>query len=156
MNESVGLLMFRRAGGRVEMLLGHPGGPFWAKRHDGAWTIPKGARERGEDPLAAAVREFREETGFEPRGPYIPLGDVTQRAGKIVHAWAFEGDCDPSNLVSTRVPVEWPPRSGRILQVPELDHVRFFAIEEALRLINPAQAAFLTRLLAIVDGQGES
>jgi predicted NUDIX family NTP pyrophosphohydrolase len=149
--ESVGLLMFRRRDGRLEVLLGHPGGPFWAKRDDGAWTIPKGAREPGEDPLAAAVREFREETGFEPCGPYRPLGEITQRGGKVVHAWAFEGDCDPSRLTSLEVPVEWPPRSGRIVNVPELDRVQFFTIDEARRTINPAQTAFLNRLIVAIQ-----
>jgi predicted NUDIX family NTP pyrophosphohydrolase len=146
--ESVGLLMFRRASGSLEVLLGHPGGPFWVKRHEGAWTMPKGGRDPGEEPLAAAIREFREETGFEPAGPYLDLGEVTQRAGKVVRAWAFEGDCDPAALVSLPVPIEWPPRSGRIVHVPELDRVQFFGIDEARRMVNPAQVALLDRLLA--------
>ena len=102
--ESAGLLMFRRQGAQIEVLLGHPGGPFWAARHEGAWTIPKGGGDVGEDPLDTAIREFREETGFEPCGPYLPLGHITQRAGKLVRAWAFEGDCDPARLVSNSVP----------------------------------------------------
>jgi predicted NUDIX family NTP pyrophosphohydrolase len=118
------------------------------KRHEGAWTIPKGGRDPGEEPLTAAIREFREETGFEPVGPYLDLGEVTQRAGKVVRAWAFEGDCDPAALVSLPVPIEWPPRSGRIIQVPELDRVQFFAIDEGRRMINPAQVTLLDRLLA--------
>jgi predicted NUDIX family NTP pyrophosphohydrolase len=146
--ESVGLLMFRRASGSLEVLLGHPGGPFWVKRHEGAWTMPKGGRDPGEEPLAAAIREFREETGFEPAGPYLDLGEVTQRAGKVVRAWAFEGDCGPAALVSLPVPIEWPPRSGRIVHVPELDRVQFFGIDEARRMVNPAQVALLDRLLA--------
>jgi predicted NUDIX family NTP pyrophosphohydrolase len=141
-------MMFRRASGSLEVLLGHPGGPFWVRRHEGAWTIPKGGRDPGEEPLAAAIREFREETGFEPAGPYLDLGEITQRAGKVVRAWAFEGDCDPTALVSLPVPIEWPPRSGRTLPVPELDRVQFFAIDEARRMINPAQVTWLDRLLA--------
>ena len=143
--------MFRRTRGGVEVLLGHPGGPFWARRHEGAWTVPKGGGAAGEDWLATAIREFREETSFEPRGPYLALGHVTQRAGKVVHAWAFEGDCDPAALVSVEVATEWPPRSGRVVMVPELDRVQFFSVDEARRVINAAQAVLLDRLLALVD-----
>ncbi len=145
--ESAGLLMFRRTGGDVEVLLGHPGGPFWATRHAGAWTIPKGGGDQGEDPLAKAIREFREETGFEPCGPYLPLGQITQRGGKVVRAWAFEGDCDPAAIVSHAVTTEWPPRSGRRITVPEMDRVQFFPPDEARRVINPAQAELIDRLL---------
>ena len=145
--ESAGLLMFRRKGRDVEVLLGHPGGPFWATRHAGAWTIPKGGGNDGEDPLASAIREFREETGFEPSGPYLALGQITQRAGKVVRAWAFEGDCDPSAIVSHEVRVEWPPRSGRMINVPEMDRVQFFSPDEARRVINVAQAELIDRLL---------
>ncbi len=145
--ESAGLLMFRRKGLDVEVLLGHPGGPFWATRQAGAWTIPKGGRDEGEDPLATAIREFREETGFEPREPYLPLGQITQRAGKVVRAWAFEGDCDPAAIVSHEVRVEWPPRSGRLIKVPEMDRVQFFSPDEARRVINVAQAELIDRLL---------
>ena len=143
--ESAGLLMFRRADGQVEVLLGHPGGPFWASRHEGAWTIPKGGMDAGEDPLATAIREFKEETGFEPCGPYLPIGQITQRGGKVVHAWAFEGDCDPAQLVSLEVTTEWPPRSGKYLTVPEIDRLRFFSVDEARRLINVAQVELIDR-----------
>jgi len=143
--------MFRRTRGGVEVLLGHPGGPFWARRHEGAWTVPKGGGAAGEDWLATAIREFREETSFEPRGPYLALGHVTQRAGKVVHVWAFEGDCDPAAVVSVEVAAEWPPRSGRVVMVPELDRVQFFSVDEARRVINAAQAVLLDRLLALVD-----
>ena len=122
--ESAGLLLFRRREGYLEVLLGHPGGPYWAHRDDGAWSIPKGGMNPGEDPLAAAQREFLEETGFTPCGPYLPLGHVTQRGGKVVHAWAFEGDCDPARLVSNLCTVEWPPRSGRFQSFPEIDRAR--------------------------------
>jgi len=142
--------MFRRTDGQVEVLLGHPGGPFWAARHEGAWTIPKGGIDHGEDPLDTAIREFKEETGFEPNGPYLPLGEITQRSGKLVHAWAFEGDRDPAELVSLEVTIEWPPRSGRYLTVPEIDRVQFFSTDEARRLINVAQVELVNRLMAIV------
>jgi predicted NUDIX family NTP pyrophosphohydrolase len=146
--ESAGLLMFRRCGGGLEVLLGHPGGPFWVSRQDGAWTIPKGGILPGEDPLQGAVREFTEETGFAPVEPFLPLGRITQRSGKIVHAWAFEGDCDPSRLSSIMTSTEWPPRSGRHIEIPELDQVAFFSLDIARRLINVAQAELLDRLTA--------
>jgi predicted NUDIX family NTP pyrophosphohydrolase len=146
--QSAGLLLFRRGAGGVEVLLGHPGGPFWRQRETGAWTIPKGGIDPGETPLAAGVREFREETGFEPCPPYLPLGTITQRGGKIVHAWAFEGDCDPAALVSIEARTEWPPRSGRYISVPEIDRVAFFAMPQARAVINIAQVELLDRLIA--------
>lgn len=145
--ESAGLLLFRRQSGSIEVLLAHPGGPFWAARDDGAWTIPKGGIHRDEDPLRAAIREFTEETGFTPTPPYFALGAVTQRSGKIVHAWAFEGDCDPSTLVSNTTETEWPPRSGRRIEIPEIDRAQFFLLEDAKRAINVAQIELLDRLL---------
>jgi predicted NUDIX family NTP pyrophosphohydrolase len=145
--ESAGLLLFRRRDADVEVLLGHPGGPYWTGRHEGAWSIPKGGILSGEDPLHAAIREFTEETGFTPAGPFIALGSIVQRSGKTVHAWAFEGDCDPANLVSIATTTEWPPRSHRMIEIPELDRAAFFTIEEARRLINVAQAELLGRLI---------
>ena len=144
--ESAGLIMFRRNAGLSEVLLGHPGGPFWQLRDAGAWTIPKGGMNPGEDPLAAAIREFKEETGFDPCEPYLSLGSIVQRAGKIVHAWAFEGTCDPSALVSSETWTEWPPRSGRQIQIPEIDRVRFFTFEDARLAINIGQVPLLDRL----------
>ena len=149
--QSAGLLLFRRGEAGLEVLLGHPGGPFWEQRQAGAWTIPKGGINPGETPLDTAVREFREETGFEPCGPFIPLGAITQRGGKIVHAWAFEGDCDPSALVSVNARTEWPPRSGRFISVPEIDRVAFFALPQARSAINLAQVELLDRLLAALN-----
>jgi predicted NUDIX family NTP pyrophosphohydrolase len=146
--ESAGLLLFRRRDHGLEVLLAHPGGPFWVGRHEGAWTIPKGGIQPGEDPLQTAVREFTEETGFEPAGPYVPLGHITQRSGKIVYAWAFEGDCDPERIQSARTLTEWPPRSGRQIDIPEIDRAAFFSIDEARRAINVAQAELLDRLTA--------
>ena len=144
--ESAGLLLFRRREGKLEVLLGHPGGPYWAHRDDGAWSIPKGGMNPGEDALAAAQREFLEETGFSPCGPYLPLGQIVQRGGKVVHAWAFEGDCDPVALQSITTTTEWPPRSGRMITVPELDRVQFFSLTEARLAINVAQVELLDRL----------
>jgi predicted NUDIX family NTP pyrophosphohydrolase len=145
--QSAGLLMFRRAGARLEVLLAHPGGPFWTSRHEGAWTIPKGGIHHGEAPIDSAIREFIEETGFNPCGPFIPLGSVTQRSGKLVYAWAFEGTCEPAALVSMETTTEWPPRSGRYITIPEIDRASFFTIEDARTAIHPAQAAFLDRLI---------
>jgi len=145
--QSAGLLMFRRLATGTEVLLAHPGGPYWVDRHDGAWSIPKGGLDRGETPLEAAIREFREETGFDSRDPYLTLGSVVQRSGKIVHAWAFEGDCDPAAACSNTTSTEWPPRSGRMIQIPEIDRVCFFTVDAARTAINRGQALLLDRLL---------
>jgi predicted NUDIX family NTP pyrophosphohydrolase len=153
--ESAGLLLFRRRGGTLEVLLAHPGGPFWETRDDGAWTIPKGGIHAGEAPLATAIREFQEETGFTPCGPYRPLGQVTQRSGKVVHAWAFEGDCDPGRVSSVTTTTEWPPRSGRHIEIPEIDRVAFFTADDARRAINVAQAEFIDRLIRVLKSGRE-
>ena len=145
--ESAGLLLFRRRNAEIEVLLGHPGGPYWTGRHEGAWSLPKGGILPGEDPLQGAIREFTEETGFTPTGPYIALGSIVQRSGKTVYAWAFEGDCDPTQLVSIMTQTEWPPRSHRMIDIPEFDRVRFFSIEDARRVINVAQGELLDRLV---------
>jgi predicted NUDIX family NTP pyrophosphohydrolase len=138
--------MFRRAAAGIEVLLAHPGGPFWATRDAGAWTIPKGGMHPGEDPLDAAIREFKEETGFEACAPYVPLGSIIQRGGKTVHAWAFEGTCDPAALVSVETSTEWPPRSGRRITIPEIDRAQFFTLDAARRAINVGQVPLLDRL----------
>jgi predicted NUDIX family NTP pyrophosphohydrolase len=143
---SAGLLMFRRRGDALEVLLVHPGGPFWAKKDLGAWTIPKGEVAEGEDALATARREFEEETAIRPEGPFRPLGSVRQKAGKIVHAWAFEGDCDPAAIRSNSFRVQWPPGSGEWRTFPEVDRAEWFDLGEARRRINPAQAALLDAL----------
>jgi predicted NUDIX family NTP pyrophosphohydrolase len=145
--ESAGLLLYRWRDGSLEVLLGHPGGPYWSTRDAGAWSIPKGGILPGEDPLEAAIREFWEETGFQPAGPFLALGHITQRSGKIVHAWAFEGDCDPVSLTSIPTTTEWPPRSGHMISVPELDRVAFFSIADARRAINVAQVELVDRLV---------
>lgn len=129
----------------------HPGGPFWKGKDAGAWTIPKGLVEEGEDPLAAARREFEEETGMMPpaeAGRYIPLGSVKQKAGKTVHAWAFEGEFDPAELKSNTMPLQWPPKSGKWVRFPEVDEAWWFAPAEAKERINAAQAELVDRLVA--------
>lgn len=144
--ESAGLLLFRRAGGSFEVLLAHPGGPFWRNKDAGAWTIPKGEVADGEDPLAAAVREFEEEIGVRLPGPFASLGSIRQKAGKLVHAWACEGDFDPAELRSNEFEAEWPPRSGRRSTFPEVDRCAWFGPAAAREKINPAQAEFIDRL----------
>jgi predicted NUDIX family NTP pyrophosphohydrolase len=140
--------MYRRRDGRIEVLLAHPGGPFFARKDQGAWTIPKGLIEPGEDALAAAIREFREEIGIDPgAGPFHPLGETVQRGGKRVAAWAIEGDCpEPIAVTGNSFELEWPPRSGAKRSFPEVDRAAFFDAEEARRRINPAQVVFLDRL----------
>lgn len=151
---SAGLLLFRRGAGGLELFLAHPGGPFWQGRDAGAWTIPKGLAEEGEDLLAAACREFEEETGILPLGPFIPLGSVRQKAGKQVHAWAWEGDADPERVTSNTTTAEWPRSSGRWLTFPEVDRCAWFDPRSAREKINPAQAALIDRLeLALSDPQ---
>ncbi len=148
---SAGLLLFRRRNGGLEIFLAHPGGPFWARRDDGAWTIPKGLPSAGEDLLAAACREFQEETGTAPHEPFHSLGSVQQKAGKTIHAWAWEGDADAERVVSNMVRIEQPRGSGRWLTFPEVDRCGWFDLTTARRKINPAQEAFLDRLVAVVD-----
>lgn len=138
--------MFRHGPAGVEVLLAHPGGPFWARRDLGAWSLPKGELDPGELPLAAACREFTEETGYAVSGPFLPLGEVRQQSGKAVEAWAVEGDADPEALRCNTFEMEWPPRSGRLQAFPEVDRVAWFALDEARRRILPAQAPFLERL----------
>jgi predicted NUDIX family NTP pyrophosphohydrolase len=147
---SAGVLLFRRAGEDLEVLLVHPGGPFWAKRDLGAWSIPKGECEDGEDPLATAWREFGEELGTHPalalQGEPLELGEVRQKAGKTVLAWAIAGDVDPDQITSNTFTMEWPPRSGRSQEFPEVDRAGWFGLAEARERINPAQAVLLDRL----------
>lgn len=144
---SAGLLGFRRKVEVIEVLLVHPGGPFWKNKDEGAWTIPKGEAVPGEDLLTRARIEFEEELGVKPSGNWIPLGSITQKAGKTVHAWAFEGGLPESfELKSNLFEIEWPPRSGKLKQFPEIDKAEFFADDVARRKINPAQVPFLDRL----------
>lgn len=143
---SAGLLLFRRKADRVEVLLVHPGGPLWAKKDEGAWSIPKGEIDAGEEPLRAAQREFEEELGSPVSGDFVPLTPIRQKSGKIVHAWAVERDFDPATLTSSTFTMEWPPRSGRRQSFPEVDRAEWFTIDEARRKINQAQAALLDQL----------
>jgi predicted NUDIX family NTP pyrophosphohydrolase len=148
---STGLLMFRRKPGALEVLLVHPGGPFWKNKDEGAWSIPKGEAAPGEDLLARALIEFEEELGIKPEGEWIPLGSIKQKGGKTVHAWTFEGDLpNPFDLKSNTFDIEWPPRSGKIRSFPEIDRAEFFLLEIARQKINPAQLAFLDRLRAVL------
>jgi predicted NUDIX family NTP pyrophosphohydrolase len=147
--QSAGLLMFRRTADRgVEVLLAHPGGPYWARKDDGAWTLPKGEVEDGEDALACAQREFREETGWPAAGPFMALGEVRQKSGKRVRAWGFEGDLDPAQLARNLFELEWPPRTGQLRQFPEVDRVGWFGLDAAGAKLLPAQLPFLERLAA--------
>ena len=145
--------MYRRAGtGRIEVLLAHPGGPYWVRRDDNAWTLPKGECDDGEDILACAQREFQEETGLAPAGPYAPLGEVRLKSGKRVAAWTFQGDMEPSALASNRFEMEWPPRSGQLRQFPEIDRLGWFSLEAARVKLLPAQVPFIDRLEQTLAG----
>ena len=146
---SAGILLYRRRGGEIEVFLVHPGGPFWAKKDLGAWSLPKGELEEGEDPLAAAVREFTEETGFAVSGEFRPLPSQRQPSGKIILAWAVEGDCDPAQLRSGVFEMEWPPRSGRRQEFPEVDRGAWFTLDEARQRIIAGQVPFLDALIAL-------
>jgi predicted NUDIX family NTP pyrophosphohydrolase len=145
---SAGILLYRVAGGGPEVLLVHPGGPFWARRDGGAWSIPKGEYDDREDPRTCALREFEEETGTPlPPGELIELGSVKQKGGKLVHAWAAEGDLDADAVRSNTFTMEWPPRSGRTAEFPEIDRAGWFDVDTAREKLVPAQAAFVDRLL---------
>jgi predicted NUDIX family NTP pyrophosphohydrolase len=150
-NVSAGLLLFRRPKGGLEVFLAHPGGPFWKMRDLGAWTVPKGLVERGEDPLRAAIREFEEETSVRPEGPFLQLGSVRQKAGKLVHAWAWEGEADPRQVRSNMMRAEWPRGSGRWLTFPEVDRCEWFDARSARQKINPAQSELIDRLEAALS-----
>src|SRR6266480_3929495 len=150
---SAGLLMFQRRNNKFEVLLVHPGGPFFARKDDGAWTIPKGEAAPGEDLLTRAQIEFEEELGFQPRGEWIELGSIKQKGGKTVHAWAFEGDLpDSFKPKSNLFEMEWPPRSGKLKEFPEIDQACFFSEEVARRKLKPAQVPLLDRLRAAIKG----
>jgi predicted NUDIX family NTP pyrophosphohydrolase len=149
MTTSAGLLMFRRQP-TFQVLLAHPGGPFWARKDLGAWTLPKGEPDPGEDPLAAAQREFLEETGTPPQGEFLALGEIRQKGGKRVLAWAFAGEFDPAQLRSNTFELEWPPRSGRRQSYPEIDRVAWFTPDEARERILAAQQPLIDRLQALL------
>lgn len=151
--QSGGILLYRRAAGGLEVLLAHPGGPYWQRQDFGSWSVPKGIAEDGEALEAVAAREFAEETGSElvnvardPGRPPLDLGEVTLKSGKVIHAWAVEGDLDPGLSTSNEIEIEWPPRTGRRLVIPEVDRVAWFGLEEARRRAHPVQAEFVDRL----------
>lgn len=143
---SAGLVMFRIRERTLEVLLAHPGGPYFAKKDDGSWSIPKGEPNATEDLLVTAQREFEEETSLKPQGPFLPLKPIKQKGGKIVHAWAFEGDCDPAAVRSNTFTMEWPPRSGRQQEFPEIDRAAFFNLAMARTKIKAGQEALLEEL----------
>ena len=150
---SAGILLFRRSGKVTEVLLGHMGGPFWAKKDAGGWSVPKGEYEPGETPEAAARREFQEELGLPaPEGEYLPLGEVKQSGGKVVTVWAVEGDLDPAQVVPGTFGMEWPPRSGRTQEFPEVDRVAWFGLAEAEEKLLKGQRPFLVRLTETLSG----
>jgi predicted NUDIX family NTP pyrophosphohydrolase len=146
---SAGLLMYREKNSQTEVLLVHLGGPFWKNKDRGAWFVPKGEINSGEDLLDAAKREFQEETGIVPRGDFVSLGSVKHKSGKTVHAWAFAGDCDPRTLKSNTFEMEWPPKSGRMATFPEIDRANFFTLEAAREKMHSAEFEFLNRLKKI-------
>ena len=143
---SAGLLMYRKRGDLLEFFLVHPGGPFWASKEYECWSIPKGELDDAENELVAAKREFEEETGWKAEEPFIELLPITQKNGKVVHAWAFEGDRDPSTMVSNTCEIEFPPGSGKRLVIPEVDRGAYFTLDEARKRANPAQVALLEEL----------
>ena len=151
---SAGLLLYRRRG-ELEVFLVHPGGPFWAKKDAGAWSIPKGEIGEGEEPLQAAQREFLEETGFPIGGEFRPLEPLKQSGGKIVHAWAVEADCDPSELRSNLFSLEWPPKSGQTREFPEVDRGDWFTIPEAREKILKGQIGFIDQLVSLVGNMNQ-
>jgi|SRR5215475_7766893 len=148
---SAGLVMYRTKGAQVEVLLVHLGGPYWTKKDAGAWFIPKGEINPGEEELAAAQREFEEETGLKPIAPYLSLGSVKHKSGKKVSAWAFEGDCDPAAVRSNKFQMEWPPRSGKTQEFPEIDRAAFYTIEAAHEKMHPTEFEFLGRLTKLLS-----
>ncbi|MGA2419386.1 MAG: NUDIX domain-containing protein [Candidatus Acidiferrum sp.] len=152
---SAGLLMYRLRDGKLEVLLVHLGGPYWNRKDAGAWFVPKGGLEEGEAELAAARREFQEETGMEPREPFLELGSVHHKSGKRVIAWAFRGDGDPGKLRSNLFKLEWPPKSGKFQEFPEIDRAEFFTLAAAAKKMHPAEFELVQRLEKIVM-QGET
>ena len=151
---SAGLLMYRIDDGNLQILLAHPGGPFFQNKDEGTWSIPKGEPETDEGLLVAAQREFEEETGVVPTGPFVALKPITQKGGKVVHAWAFEDDCDPTAIVSNTFTMEWPPRSGQQKEFPEIDRAEYFNLDGARKNINSAQASLIDELEQILGQEG--
>jgi predicted NUDIX family NTP pyrophosphohydrolase len=152
---SAGILMFRKRESTLQVFLVHPGGPFWRNKDAGAWSIPKGEYEEREDPLDAAKREFREETGIEADGEFLPLGQIKQPSGKLITAWALEGDCSPSAVRSDMFSMEWPPKSGRQQEFPEVDRADWFTVNEAKKRIVKGQIGFIDRVVALTAANAQ-
>ncbi len=150
-SQSAGLLMYRYRDSGLEVFLVHPGGPYWAGKDENAWSIPKGEYDEDEDPLEAAKREFFEETGISAAGIFKPLSMLKQTGGKRITAWAFEGDCDLSSIKSNTFTIEWPPRSGRKADFPEIDRAAWFGVAEAIRKLNKGQIGFIKELCCILS-----
>lgn len=148
--ESAGILVYRKSGGKIEAFLIHPGGPFWAKKEIGAWSIPKGERNDNEDLLKTAIREFKEETSFNINGDFKALAPIKQKSGKVVYIWTVEGDCDPDALKSNFIEIEWPPRSGLKTKIPEADKASWFSLDIARKMIVAGQVGFLDELEKLV------
>jgi predicted NUDIX family NTP pyrophosphohydrolase len=152
MKQSAGLLIYRKSNSAIEVLIVHPGGPFWAKKDKAAWSLPKGEFEENEDTLTTAKREFKEELGHEPpEGEYIEIGSVKNKSGKVIHGWTVEGDVDVSMIKSNTFKMEWPPKSGQHQEFPEVDKAGWFSLEKAKEKLNPAQAEFIDRLAETLD-----
>jgi predicted NUDIX family NTP pyrophosphohydrolase len=151
--QSAGILIYRLNNKQPEVFLVHPGGPFWKNKDEGAWSIPKGEYTADEQPLIAAKRELKEETGFAVDGPFIPLTPIRQKGGKQVIAWAVEADVDASAIISNNFEMEWPPRSGKKQSFPEVDRAAWLSIKEAIVKINPSQASFILELVELLDNR---
>ena len=156
LKKSAGILLFRKASNGLEVLLGHPGGPLWAKKNEAAWSIPKGVVEGDEDVLSAAIREFNEETGFPASGDFIPLKPLVQPSGKMIYAWALQQDVNPAALRSNCFSMEWPPKSGKMREFPELDRADWFSMEKARKMIGKGQVGFLTQLEEMFGKDGDA
>jgi predicted NUDIX family NTP pyrophosphohydrolase len=152
---SAGILLFRKRGPTLQLFLVHPGGPFWRNKDAGAWSIPKGEYEDGEDPLDAAKREFLEETGIDAHGEFLPLGEIKQPSGKVITTWALEGDCEPSAVRSNIFSMEWPPKSGRQQEFPEVDRADWFTVNEAKTRIAKGQIGFIDRVVALTSANAQ-
>lgn len=151
-NTAAGLLMYRKKNDELEFFLVHPGGPFYVKKNEGVWSIPKGQPENGEDILQTAQREFFEETGIKPLPPFLPLGSVKLKSGKIVHAWAFRGDWSPNQgIVSNIFKIEWPPASKKFINIPEVDRAEWMTFDKAAKMIHPLQIPFLSKAREIYN-----
>lgn len=150
MKQSAGILLYKIDAGEIFVFLAHPGGPYWKNKDSGAWTIPKGELNENEDPLKAAIREFEEESGIKLSGAFIPLNSVKLKSGKLIHAWALEKDLDASVIKSNEVEIEWPPKTGKKIMIPEIDKAEWYSVDIALQKVNPAQADLISQLVRVI------